>query len=82
MEEHLKEPSPIHTHSQHTSHQLNPDQFNIIQREDQELFRLIKESIYVRVNNPTLNRNIGRFNLSHIWARVLFSTPNLKTAFP
>ena len=38
----------------------------------------IKESIYIRVNNPTLNRNIGKFNLSHIWDRVLFNTPGLK----
>ena len=80
--EHRKEPSPIYAHSLHTGHQLSPDQFNIIGREDQDLFRLIKESIYIRVNNPTLNRNIGKFNLSHIWDRVLFSTPNLKTAFP
>ena len=28
--EHLKEPSPIHVHSLHTGHQLNPDQFKII----------------------------------------------------
>ena len=63
--EHLKEPFPIHAHSQHTGHQLNPDQFNIIGREDQDLSRLIKESIYIRVNNPTLNRNIGKFSLSH-----------------
>ena len=39
--------------------------------------------INIWVNNPTLNRrNIGKFNLSHIWDRVLFSTPNLKAAFP
>ena len=76
--EHLKEPSPIHAHNLHTGHQLSPDQFNIIGREDQDLSRLIKESIYIRVNNPTLNRNIGKFNLSHIWDRVLFSTPDLK----
>ena len=79
--EHL-EPSPIHVHSLHAGHQLSPDQFNIIGREDQDLSRLIKESIYIRVNNPTLNRNIGKFNLSHIWDSVLFSTPILKTAFP
>ena len=30
------------------------------------LARNIKESIYIRVNNPTLNNNIGKFNLSHI----------------
>ena len=43
--EHLKENSSIHAHSQHTGHQLNHDQFNIIVREDQDLSRLIKESI-------------------------------------
>ena len=80
--EHLKEPSPIHPHGLHTGHQLNPDQFNIIGMEDQDLSRLTKELMYIRVNNPTLNRNIGKFSLSHIWDRVFFSTPNLKTAFP
>ena len=44
--------------------------------------RLIKEPIFIRVNNPTLNRNIGKFQLSHIWDRVLFSTPNIKVAIP
>ena len=29
--------------------------------------RYIKESIFIRVNNPTLNNNIGKFNLPHIW---------------
>ena len=46
------------------------------------LARNIKESIYIRVNNPTLNNNIGKFNLSHIWDRVLLNTEglNLKKA--
>ena len=39
--------------------------------------RNIKESIYIRVNNPTLNNNIGKFNLSHIWDRVLLNTKGL-----
>ena len=44
------------------------------------LARNIKESIFIRVNDPTLNRNIGRFNLCHIWDKVLLNTPclNLK----
>ena len=29
-------------------------------------------------NNPTLNRNIGKFNLHHIWDRVLLNTHGLK----
>ena len=46
-------------------------------RERQGLARNIKESIFIRVNNPTLNRNIGKFNLPHIWDRVLLNTPGL-----
>ena len=34
------------------------------------------------VNNPTLNRNIFKFNLNHIWDRVLLNTPGLKIANP
>ena len=42
-----------------------------------DLARNIKESIYIRVNNPTLNNHIGKFNLSHIWDRVLLNTKGL-----
>ena len=76
--EHLREMSPIQVHSQLTGHQLSPDNFNILGREGQDLTRLIKESIYIRVNSPTLNRNIGKFHLNHIWDRILFSTSILK----
>ena len=76
--EHLKQPSPIHSHSQTTGHSIGNNNFNIIGREDQGQARTIKESIYIRVNNPTLNQNIGKYNLSHIWDRVLFNTPGLK----
>ena len=44
----------------------------------ESLARYIKESIFIRVNNPTLNRNIGKFNLSHIWDRVLLKKPGIK----
>ena len=40
--------------------------------------RTIKESIYIRVNNTTLSKNIGKFNLPHIWDRVLLNTSGLK----
>ena len=46
-------------------------------REGHNLAIKIKESIYIRVNNPTLNNNIGKFNLSHIWDRVLLNTKGL-----
>ena len=75
---HLKQPSPIHVHIQQTGHTSTTNNFNIIGRADQGLARSIKEAIYIRVNNLTLNRNIGKYNLNHIWDRVLFNTPGLK----
>ena len=76
--EHLKQSSPIHVHIQQTGHTSTASNFNIIGSEDQGLARTINEAIYTRVNNPTLNRNIGKYNLNHIWDRVLFNTPGLK----
>ena len=75
--EHLKDPSPIHQHSNHTGHPTSHNNFQIIGREGNSLARNIKESIFIRVNNPTLNRNIGKSNLPHIWDRVLLNTPGL-----
>ena len=76
--EHLKQPSPIQVHIQQTGHSITENSFNIVGREDWGQARTIKESIFIRVNNPTLNQNIGKYNLSHIQDRVLFNTPGLK----
>ena len=76
--EHLKQPSPIHMCIQKTGHNTTEDSFNIIDREDQGQARTIKESIFIRVNNPTLNQNISKYNVSHILERVLFNTPGLE----
>ena len=65
-------------HSTQTGCSTTPEHFNIIGREDHGLARTIKESIYIRVNNPTLNRNAGKYDLHHIWDRVLFNTADLK----
>ena len=42
------------------------------------IMRLIKESIYIGVNNPSLNRNIGKYHLPYIWDEVLFNITELK----
>ena len=76
--EHLKELSPIFGHCNTSGHSISLDNFSIIGREDHGLARTIKESIYIRANNPTLNRNVGKYNLHHILDRVLFSTPELR----
>ena len=75
--EHLKDPSPIHQHSSHKGHCTSHNNLQIIWREGNSLARNIKESILMRVNNPTLNKNMGKFNLPHIWDRVLLKTPGL-----
>ena len=76
--EHLKAPSPIFLHQNMSGHVTTLENFRIIGREDNNLARTIKESMYIRVNNPTLNRNIGKYNLPHIWDKLLFSIPELK----
>ena len=62
--EHLKDPSPICYHSNHTGHPTSQNNFQIIGRVGHGLARSIKESIFTRVDNPTLNRNIGKFNFT------------------
>ena len=75
--EHLKAPSVIHHHSRQTGHPTNHNNFQIIGRERHNLARNIRESIYIRVNNPTLNNNIGKVKQSHIWDSVLLNTKGL-----
>ena len=78
FKEHLKAPLPIYEHDNTTSHKTTVENFKIIGREGHGISRTIKEAIYIRVNNPTLNRNVGKYNLPHIWDKVLFATPQLK----
>ena len=54
------------------------ENFQIVGREENSMARTIKEAMYIRVNNPILNRNIGKYNLPPIWDRVLFTIPELK----
>ena len=56
LKEHQKAPSPIYDHSNITGHQVTIENFNIVGREDQNLSRTIKETLHIRVNNPSLNR--------------------------
>ena len=65
--EHPKELLPIKAYTDHTGHSTNPENFTIIGKEDHGLARTIKESIYIRVNNPRLNRNVGKYDHHHLW---------------
>ena len=74
----LKAPSPIHDHSNTTGHTTNINNFSIVGREEQNLSRLIKESMFITVNNPSLNKNIGKYHLPHVWDEVLINNIELK----
>ena len=73
FKERLKPPSPIYDHFNTTGHITTLENLSIVGREDQNLMRLIKESVYIKVNNPSLHRNIGKYLLPQIWDKVLFN---------
>ena len=77
FKEHLKAPSPIYDNLNTSGHAVTIDNFFILGREDQNLMRTIKEALYIRVNNPSLNRNIGKYHLPHIWDEVLLNISEL-----
>ena len=74
----MKAPSPIHDHHNNTGHDISINNFSIVGREDHNLARSIKEAMLIRVNNPTFNRNIGKYKLAHIWNGVLMNLPELR----
>ena len=76
--EHLKAPSPLHLHTSTTGHPVSPDCFTIVDRDAQGLTRNIKEAMYIKVNDPSLNRNLGKFLLPQVWDQVLKDTPSLQ----
>ena len=58
-----QDPSPIFDHYDTTGHKVSLDNFSIVGRGEQNLMRTIIEALYIRVNNPSLNRNIGIYHL-------------------
>ena len=52
--------------------------FRDVGREDLNQMRTIKEAIYIRVNDPSLNRNVGKYHLPHVWDEVLVNISELK----
>ena len=66
FKEHQNTSSCIFDHTNITGHNITIENFSIVGREDQNLKRAIKEALFIRFNNPSLNRNIGKFHLPHI----------------
>ena len=62
------------TQSLHKS-PVSPDCFTIVNREWQGVTRNIKEAMYIWVNDPSLNRNLDKYQLPHIWNQVFTGHP-------
>ena len=77
LKEHLKAPSPIYDHHNISGHDVTVDNFTILGREAHYLLRTISEALYIRADNPSLNWNIGKYHLPHIWDEVLCNIPEL-----
>ena len=78
VKEHLRATPPAHQHSNTTEHPISPDCLTIVHRKTQDVTRNIKEAMFIRVNDPSFNRNIGKYQLPHIWDQILWDTPTLQ----
>ena len=68
-----------------TGHPLDPDCFSIIHKDIHSHSRTIKEAMFIRVNDPMLSRNLGNYQLLHVWDSILQGTPMLQlkpSSFP
>ena len=74
----MKGASPSHDYHNTTDHEVSLDNFSIVGRKDQIIARTIREAIVIRVNDPSLNKNIDKFQMPHIWDGVLAKSPELK----
>ena len=81
VKEHFKAPCPIHLHSTTTGHPMDPEQLNIVYKEVNSHSRTIKEAMFICVQDPTLNRNLGKYQLLHIWDHLLHVTYTATQAF-
>ena len=78
VKEHLKAPSQIFHHNTSTGYSLDPNNFNIIHKVVHGHSWTIKEAKFIYVNDPTLKRNLGKYQLLHVWDSILQASPMLQ----
>ena len=54
-------PATIYEHTNTAGHQDRVDNFSVVGRVVHKITRTIKEAIYIRGNDPSFSRNIGKF---------------------
>ena len=78
LKEHLRALPPFYNHANIKGHQTSVVNFTTVGRESHKVTRTIKDTINIRINDATLNRNIGKYQMLHIWNEILFSAQDLK----
>ena len=81
FKDHMKVPSPIHYHYNTIGHTISIGNFSIVGRKEQNIARSIKEAMLIKVNDPSLNRNIDKYQLPHMWKEVLVNSPELRLKY-
>ena len=66
LREQLRAPSPIHQHSQTMGHPIDLEYFTLVDSETQGVAWTIMEAMYIQVNDPSFNRNLGNYQLPHM----------------
>ena len=78
----LSAPSPNYDQTNTSGHHTKLDNFSIVGREEYTIVRTIKEAMFIRVNDPSFRRNIGKYQLSIIRDEFLFNIPGLHLKWP
>ena len=68
------EPLPFANTANLHGHPINVDFFSIVGREVYSDTRDIEDALFIQVNDPSLNRNLVKYQLSHFWDEVLQDT--------
>ena len=77
LKEDLRAPFPIYDHANSSGHHTKLDNFSIVVSKSHTITRAIKEAMFIRVSDPSFNRNIAKYLLLDIWDEVLLNTPDL-----
>ena len=60
-----------HIHVEQPDHSVELDHTDILTTESRWFERGVKEAIYIRALNPSLNRDGGRYNLPPVWDNII-----------
>jgi hypothetical protein len=60
-----------HINLESPGHQIDINGVKVLDKEHRNFERGVKEAIYIRAYQPTLNRNAGRHQLSHLYNNIL-----------